>query len=252
MRDAWSHLVGKCSETPPSNIETRTHQVDGRGERKQASERASERERERERARANAAYTRNGCTRNPARVSASYLCKRQFSAVSQSRSLIFPVFCEHITQYSGDIFAQVTSLSLSLSLSPSLFLSLTSLTSLAHPLRPASAAFLSPDNDTRQANATDVPSYGASRRIMISLFSFLVFLLFSYYQLCTRPFVLLRGGTAADIARVKPLHRGDSFTLREIISTDSALLFTIYGTFGDILLLSLSYIYNVSFSFLKQ
>lgn len=40
MRDAWSHLVGKCSETPPSNIETRTHQVDG--------ERKGEREEERE------------------------------------------------------------------------------------------------------------------------------------------------------------------------------------------------------------
>lgn len=183
MRDAWSHLVGKCSETPPSNIETRTHQVDRRGERKREG--------------AQAAYTQNGRMRNSARASASYLCKRQFPVMSEARSLIFPAFCEHITRHSGDIFAQAT-------------LSLTF---------PASTAFLSSDDDTRQANANDVSSYGASRRVAIPLFRAPRFSLFLFLFLSFVPVLFhrrLRGGTAADIARVKSLYRSDSFTLREL------------------------------------
>jgi len=68
MRDAWSHLVSKCSETLPSNIETRTHQVD--------EEREREREREGERKEEPRAYKVSA--REIQRANASYLCKRQF------------------------------------------------------------------------------------------------------------------------------------------------------------------------------
>lgn len=54
--------------------------------------------------------------------------------------------------------------------------------SFTHPRRSASAAFLSPDDDTRRANATDVSSYGASRR---DILRFPPWFSLSLSQLCT-------------------------------------------------------------------
>lgn len=137
MRDAWSHLVGKCSETPPSNIETRTYQVDGEKERERQIDRETERN-----LRAHKATAR-GIRQEQAR--AIYV-NDSFPGVSESRSLIFPTFCEHITRYSGDIFAKTAAL-----------------------LSGLPVAFLSPDDDD---DATDPTHRSFLRRIASQRFYF--------------------------------------------------------------------------------
>lgn len=143
--------------------------------------------------------------------------------MSEARSLIFPAFCEHITWHSGDIFAQAAS---SLTGSPS---------SSRLPV-----PFLSPDgDDDATSNPIRSRSYGASRRVAsrrialhspppppssrrVALFSPSGSSPLSPLVV-PRPFVPATTTTAETTAseyraraRVKPLRRGDSFTLTMI------------------------------------
>lgn len=118
---------------------------------------------------------------------ASYLCKRQFPGVSKARSLIFPTFCERITRYSSDIFAQAVSLFLPGTWQPPFFFRFR----CDRWTRP----FL------RRVTSFPFPSSGF---LVLSSVSILLFLW------------RLREGTAADIAQVKPLYRSDNFILRGI------------------------------------
>lgn len=123
-------------------------------------------------------------------ASASYLCKRQFPRVSKARSLIFPTFCERITRYSGDIFAQAVSLLLS----------------------DLTAAFFSVQR-RRRRRRRDRWTRPFLRRVMSFPFPSSGFLVLSFVSILLFLW-RLREGTAADIAQVKPLCRSDNFILR--------------------------------------
>lgn len=174
MRDAWSHLVGKCSETPPSNIETRTYQVDGEKEREADRQRDGEKP----------AFTQGDRTRNPARASASYLCKRQFpGGVGVAFAYISDILRTHYTVFRWHIRENRRS-----------------------PLR-----FTSRVSFTWRRWRRDRPHspfvLTAHRIATLLLFFFSSSLLFGFVLtlLFRRQ---LRGETAVNIVQVKPLRRG--------------------------------------------